>query len=59
MEVSFCFFFSVLKIRILRWASVGYDKDVGKVVSAGDALGEQVFPKLLPDHQSHFSIFKA
>lgn len=28
----------VLKIRIIKWASVCYDKDVDKVVSTGDAL---------------------
>lgn len=47
------------KDQNLQVASAGYDKDIGKAVFIKDALGEQLVPNFLPDHQSHFCTFKA
>ena len=46
-------FLKVLKIRIIKWAWMCYNKDVGKVVSTGDALGGRIVPDLLLGHHRH------
>lgn len=46
-------FLKVLKIRIIKWPWVCYNKDVGMVVSTGDTLGGRVVPDLLLGHHRH------
>lgn len=44
---------SFLKGLKIKWASVCYNKDVGKVVSTGDALGGHIVPDLHLGHHRH------